>query len=101
MPRVVGDIRRFGWIGIAAADLSRRKKPFHAFYVTSRGTNAPVHVTAANPLCARRHADLVTRAVVADHGANGVSAVTAIIARLRRIVPTRVAHAVMNGVMPV
>ena len=40
-------------------------------------------------------------AIVTDRRANGVRAMEEIIARLRRIVPARVAHAVMNGVMPV
>ena len=60
-----------------------------------------IYDTAGDPLCAGRHPDLVASTVIADHGASGVAAVTAVIARLRRVVTAGVANTVMNGVMPV
>ena len=60
-----------------------------------------VHVTATNPLRARRHPNLVTRAIVSDHGAYRVAAVTEVVAWKRRIIPARVPDAIMNGIMPV
>src|SRR4029453_4658741 len=101
MPGIIGDIRSLGRIWGAAVDPGRGEEPLHTLDVTGRGTSARVHVTATNEPCARRHADLVTCAVVADHGANGVSAMRIIITRLRRIVPAGVPHAVVNGIVPV
>src|SRR6266545_3687183 len=72
MPGVIGDIRRLGGVWVTATDPGRSKKPFHALDVAGRGADARVHVTATNELCAGRHADLITGAVVANHGANGV-----------------------------
>ena len=83
MPGVIGDIRRLGWIGVAAIDPGGSKEPLHTLDVSGRGAGARIHVTATNPLCAGRHADLVTCAVVADHCANGVSAMSIIVARER------------------
>ena len=62
---------------------------------------ALVHVAAGDPLCAGRHPDLVASAVIADRGASGVAAVEEVVAREWRIVPARVADAVVNRVMPV
>jgi hypothetical protein len=44
---------------------------------------------------------LIAATIITDRGAGGVGAVEEIIARLLRIVPTRVANAVVNGVVPV
>jgi hypothetical protein len=52
-------------------------------------------------MCAGRHSNLVISAIVADHRPNRMAAMTEIVARLRRIIPTRVAHAIMNRVMPI
>ena len=54
----------------------------------------PIHL-------AWRHSDLVTSTVVADRCANSVSTVTQIITRLGRVVTAGVAHAVVDGVMPI
>ena len=70
----------------------------HSMYLA--GVPAPVHVTATDPLCAERHTDLITSAVVASGSPYGVSPMTTIVTRLRRIVAARVADAVMDGVMP-
>ena len=83
MPRVNGDVRRLGRVGIAAADLGRRQKPFHALNVASRCAGTHVHVTATNPLCAGRHSDLITHAIVTDRRARSVRAVKEIVARER------------------
>ena len=101
MPGVVGDVRRLGGVGIAAADSGWSKEPLHALDIPSRRAVVRVHVTATNPLCAGRHADLVTLPVVTDHRAGGVRAVSLVVARERRIVPARIADAVMNGIVPV
>ena len=72
----------------------------HSMYLAGV-TVAHVHVAATDPLCAGGHPNLVTHAVVADRCAGGVRAVKEIVAREWRIVPARVADAIMNGVMPV
>ena len=72
----------------------------HSMYLR-RCAVALVHVTATDPLRARRHSDLVTSAIVANHSANGMSAMPVVVARLRRIVTARVADAVVDRVMPV
>ena len=100
-PGVVGNVRCHGGIGIAAADPGRRQEPLHALDVSRRCTRVRVHVTAANPLRARRHPNLVTRAIVSNHCACRVAAVTEVIAWKWRIIPARVSDAIMNGIMPV
>ena len=60
-----------------------------------------IYHTAGDPLCAGRHPNLVAGAVVANHGASGVAAVTTVVARLRRVVTAGVADTVVDGVMPV
>ena len=100
-PGVNGDIGCLGRVALSAAYWVRRQKKFHALDVSGRCAVTLVHVTAANPLCARRHSDLVASAVVADRCACGVGAVEVIVARLWRIVAARIADAVMDGVMPI
>jgi hypothetical protein len=103
LPGVNRDVGRLGWVAFAggAIERIRREEPFHALHVTSGCTVADVHVAAANPLGARRHADLVTHSIIANRSSGGVTSVEVIIARLLRIVPARVAHAVMNRVVPI
>ena len=88
-------------IALAAAYRSRRKEPFHALDVPGRSAIARVHVTATNPFRAGRHPDLVTHAIVTDHRSRGVRAVSLVVARERRIIPARIADAIMDGVVPV
>ena len=72
----------------------------HSMYLA--GVPLPsIHVAATDPLCSGRHADLVTRAIVADRCPRGVSTMKEIIARKRRIVTARIAAAIMNGIVPV
>src|SRR5205085_2347600 len=49
----------------------------------------------------RRHPNLVTRAIVSNHCACRVAAVTKVIAWKWRIITARVTDAIMNGIMPV
>ena len=65
-----------------AADWVRREEKFHAFHICRRCAVALVHVTASNPLCAGRHADLVGAAIVSDRCAGCVRAVEEIVTRL-------------------
>ena len=73
----------------------------HALGVPGWCAISLVHVTAANPLGAGGHTDLVTCAVIAYRCAGGVRAVEEIIARLLRIVAARIADAVVDGIVPV
>ena len=57
-----------------------RKNSMHSMYLAGVPTPT-VHVAAGNPLCARRHPDLVGTAIVADRCASGVAAMEEIIAR--------------------
>ena len=102
-PGVVSNVRRFGWVALAATDWVRRKEPFHAFDASGgcRQVRWSIYHTASDPLCAGRHPDLVAHAIVADRGTSGVAAVAVVVARERRIVAARVADTVMNGVVPV
>jgi len=102
-PGVSRYIRRFGWIAFVrrAAERVRRQEKFHALDVSGWCAVALIHVTATDPFCTGCHSDLVGAAIVANCRANGVTSVKKIIARLRRIIPARVPHAVMDGVVPV
>ena len=60
VPGVTCNIRCFGRVGIATADPRRSKEPLHALDITSRRAKVCVHIAATDPLCARRHPDLVT-----------------------------------------
>src|SRR5205814_7241993 len=95
-PGIVGNVRRLRWVGVAAADPRRRKEPLHALDVSGRCAISLVHVTATYPLRAGRHPDLVTHAIVTDHGTGGVRAVRDVVARERRIVAAGIAAAVMD-----
>src|SRR5207249_4385935 len=100
-PGVSRNVGCQGWVALAAAHRVRRQEKFHALDVSGWCACALVHVTATDPLCARRHPDLVGTAIVADRCAYGVAAVEVIIARLWRIVAAGVADAVVDGVVPV
>jgi hypothetical protein len=102
-PGINGNIRRLCRVTLIrrAVKRVRREEELHAVDVSRRGAVALVHVTASNPFCARRHANPVGAAVIADRCASRVRTVEEIIARLLRIVPTRVAYAIVNGVVPV
>src|SRR3546814_11936414 len=61
---------------------------------------ADIHIAAGNPLCARRHPDLVGTAIVADRCARGVAAVEEIIARHGGVWPANAAARV-DAVVPI
>ena len=84
-PGVDGNVGRLGRVALIgrAVNRIRREEKFHALDVSGRRAVAFIHVTATDPFCARRHADLVARAIIADRGAGGVRAVKEIIARER------------------
>ena len=103
MPCVNGNIGSFKWIALIRIAVYRvgRQEKFHALDIPCRRAVPLVHITTTDPLRARRHPDLITSAIVADRSANGVGAMTIVVARLGRIVSTRVADTIMNGVMPI
>jgi hypothetical protein len=102
-PGVACDIRGFSRVafGWRAVEWVRRKEPFHALDVSSRCSVALVHVTATDPLCTRRHADLVDAAVIADRCGDGMRSMEEIVARLWRIISAWVSHTVVNRIVPV
>ena len=102
-PGVSRYIRRLGRVafGRRAAERVRRQEKLHALDVSGWCAVALIHVTATDPFCAGCHSNLVGAAIVTNRRANGVTSVEKIIARLRRIIPARVANAVVNGVVPV
>lgn len=102
-PRVNCDVRGFGRVALGwrAVKRIRREEPFHAFHVPGGRPITHVHVTATNPLRARRHPDLITSSVIADGRAGRVATVEEIVAREWRIISARVSAAVMDGVVPV
>ena len=73
----------------------------HALDIPGRRAIVCIHVPATDPLCAGRHADLVTLSVITDHRSGGVRAVSLVVARERRIVSANVTDTVMNGIVPV
>ena len=73
----------------------------HALDVPGWCAIVGVHVPATDPLGAGRHPNLVAYSVVTDHGPGGMGPMALVIARERRIVATRVADAVVDGVVPV
>src|SRR5439155_22047609 len=74
---------------------------FHDPDISCPCAGALVHVTARNPSCAGRHSDLISAPVIANRRAGGKAAVENIIAWFLRIVAARIAHAVVNGSVPV
>src|SRR5262245_11962288 len=100
---MVSDVRCLGRVALAwvATHRVRRQEEFHALDGVGICAPALVCETASDPFCAGRHPDPVAHAVVADHGTSSVAAVRMIVAWERRVVATRVADAVMYGVMPV
>lgn len=102
-PGVDGNVGRFSRVTFVrrAVERIRRKEKFHALDVPRRCAIAYVHVTATDPFCPGRHSNLISAAVIANRCASCVGAVEEIIARLLRIVPARIAHTVMNGIVPV
>ncbi len=100
LPGIISDVRRFGGVGITAADPRGGQEPLHALDVSGRCAVALIHVAATNPLCTGRHTDLVTRAVITDHRTGGVRTMSAIIAWERRV-RTANATASMYRVVPI
>jgi len=82
-PGVVDDIRRQGRIGAAAVQSGGGDEPLIAFGIGGRRTHPLTHVPAADPARAGRHADAIGGAIVADHGAHGVRAMTVVVAGRR------------------
>jgi hypothetical protein len=93
-PGVVDDVGGFGRIGVVPLPVGGRDHPlaglqdrFHAGAV----------VVGGDPLGAGCDADLVARAVVADHGAHGVGAVVAEVARRAAATALDVVEVVVVG----
>ena len=102
-PGVSRYIRRQGRVAFVgrAVERVRREEKFHALDVPGWCAVPLIHVTAAYPFCARRHSNLVGAAIVTNRRANGVTSMEEIITRFRRIVPARVADAVVDRIVPV
>jgi len=98
--RYIRCLGRIAFVG-RAAERVRRQEKFHALDVPGWCAIALVHVTATDPLRTGSHSNLVGAAIVANCRANGVTSMEEIVARLRRIIPAWVPHAVMNGIVPV
>ena len=82
-----------------AANWVRCEEKFHALHICRRRAVALVHVTASNPLRARRHADLIGAAIVADRCARCMATMKEIVTRLGRVRSANAATG-MNAVMP-
>lgn len=100
-PRVNRDVGRFGRVtfGRCAPNRIRGQEELHALDVCGWRAITLVHVTASDPLCTGRHADLVGPAIVPDRCARSVRTMKEIIARFWRVRPTN-ATAGMNRVVP-
>src|SRR5207247_2319694 len=71
------------------------------FRVSGNRSVSGIHIAAADPLCARRHADLISGAVIARHRARDVGPMPFVITRGGRIVATGVIGRVVDGIVPV
>src|SRR6185369_1428272 len=96
--RHVRSLARIALTGGAAHRVGRQEE-LHALQIAGGGAGSQIHVAAADPPGARRHADLVG-AVKADDGAHGVGAVALVIARLRIVVAAGAGPG-MDRVVPV
>ena len=106
--RVADDVRAPVGIRVASLEIGGREEPLETLDVAARPARALVLVVARDPLRARRDADLVAGAVVADRGSHRVRAVRVggvVVTRRLRVEPARVrAVAVdvgVHGVPPV
>ena len=97
-----GHVRRFRRVALrrCAVDRIRRQEELKTLRVGCGRPVALIHIAAAYEFRARRHADLITSAVVSDGRADCVRAVSEVIAWLRRISRAR-SGAGMDAVMPV
>ena len=95
-------VRRFGWVTLSwrAADRIRREEELEAFTVRRWGTISLIHVAAADPFRSRSHANLISRAIIADCRTDGVRAMTMVITWLQRVADAKTG-ARMNTVVPV
>ena len=59
-------------IGVITGEVGRCDHKLKAFSVSRGGSVALIHITAADPFCARGDADLIAGSVVADHCTDGV-----------------------------
>jgi hypothetical protein len=102
-PGVNCNVRRLGRVAFVRRAVKgiRRKEKFHALDVPGWCAVPLVHVTATDPFCAGRHSDLVGAAVITDCCASCVRAVEEIITGLLRIIPARISHTIVNGIVPV
>ena len=75
-PRLVEHVRALGRVRVVAGQVGRRHHPLLGLQQGLVGRAAAV---GGDPLGARRHADLVGAAVVADLGAHGVGAVAVVV----------------------
>lgn len=100
-PGVTRNIWSSYWVALAAAYRIWCQKPFHALDVSRRRAVTLVHIAATDPLCTGCHPNLVTGSVVTSGGPDRVSAVPVIVAGERRIVAARVAHTIVNGIVPI
>ena len=86
-PRRVDDVGRFKRLGVLVREIRRGDEPLKAFGVRRRRPDALIQVAAADPLRSRRHSDLISASVVADHGPHGVCAVSVVVAGRRGVRP--------------
>ena len=106
VPGIIDDIGGLGWVGILVIEIRRCEKPLKTFQISGGRSPTAFHVAAAYPFGSGRHADLVARAIVADHGAHGMRAVGIIIARRGQIIAAGIVAGVVgigavDGVVPV
>src|SRR5690606_9608807 len=104
-PRVADHVGGQRRVGVVAVQVGRRDEPLETFAVGRRRAHPLFHVAAANPARARRDADLVCSAIVADYRAHRVRAVAVVVTRHGRIEAARViwkwGEVAVDSVVPV
>ena len=100
VPAVVHHVRPQRRVRVLVVEIRRRHEELEALRVGRRGAVALVHVPAADPLRARRDADLVPGAVVSDRRSRRVRAVRVVVAG-HRAVRAADAAARVDRVVPV
>src|SRR5207237_2812598 len=98
--RVSQDVRTQRRVRVVPIEIRRRDHELETFRVGRWTAIALIHVPAGNPSRTGRDSDLVAKAIVADRGPRGVSALTAIVARRERV-RTAGAAAGVNGIVPI
>ena len=78
-------MRSLADVRVSARQIGRCQHPLHAAQISCGAAIPLIHIATTNPFRFRRGADLLRRAVIANHSPHRMGAVAAIVARLHAI----------------